>query len=281
MTETEKYLFDVHGYLVIKGALSPEEVAAANTAIDYHASQIQIRPNDLAHGSRTLQGTTGRGDLGGMLTWEKPHCEVFRQMIVHPKLSPYLGELLGPGFRLEGLGIITMEAGAEGFWFHEGGTPYDRSRNFHYTDGRMYCGMTNLAVQLTDVGPGEGGFACLPGSHKANYPCPGDIRLYEAHQERIAQIPAAAGDAILFVECLMHGALPWAGSHQRRSVIVRYNSGVIAEGLMGTYTPPPFYADLTEAQQAVISAPHYRHEFAKDQEVRAFIAARTAGQNRD
>ena len=277
MTETEKYLFDVHGYLVIKGALSPAEVVAANAAIDHHAAKIQIRPNDLAHGSKTLEGKTGRGDLSGMLTWEKPHCEVFRQMVVHPNIAPYLEELLGPGFRLEGLGIITMEEGAEGFWFHEGGTPYDRSRFYHYHNGRMYCGMTNVAVQLTDVSPGEGGFACLPGSHKANYPCPGEIRLYEAHQERFAQIPAKAGDAILFAECLMHGALPWEGKHQRRSVINRYNSGVVAEGLMGTYTQPPFYADLTEAQQAVISAPRYRHEFAKDEEVRTTIAARAKG----
>jgi len=277
MTEAEKYLFDVQGYLVIKGALSTVELAAANAAIDHHAARIQIRPNDLAHGSATLRGRTGRGDLGGMLTWEKPHCEVYRQMIVHPRLTPYLEELLGPGFRLEGLGIITMEAGAEGFWFHEGGTPFDRSRFYHYHNGRMYCGMTNIAVQLTDVKPGEGGFACLPGSHKANYPCPGEIRLYEAHQERIAQIPAQAGDAILFVECLMHGALPWAGDHQRRSVILRYNSGVVAEGLMGAYTQPPFYAELSEAQQAVISAPRYRHEFPKNREVLDLLAARQAG----
>jgi len=35
MTEAEKYLFDVHGYWVIEGALSPEAVAAANAAIDH------------------------------------------------------------------------------------------------------------------------------------------------------------------------------------------------------------------------------------------------------
>ena len=274
MTETEKYLFDVHGYLVIKGALSPEEVAAANAAIDHHANQIQLRPNDLAHGSSTLRGTTGRGDLGGMLTWGKPHCDVFRQMIVHPNIAPYLEELLGPGFRFEGMSLITMNEGAEGFWFHEGATPYDRSRNFHYHNGRMYCGLTNMAFQLTDVGPGEGGFACLPGSHKANYPCPGDIRLYEAHQDRIAQISAKAGDVILFVECLMHGTLPWSGKHQRRSLRCTYNSGVVGEGLMGVYTPPPFHAELTEAQQAAISAPRYRNELVRDQEVLIFNAAR-------
>ena len=32
MDETEKYLFEVHGYLLIKGALSPQEVVAANAA---------------------------------------------------------------------------------------------------------------------------------------------------------------------------------------------------------------------------------------------------------
>ena len=30
MTETEKYLVNVHGYIVIKGELSGEEIAAAN-----------------------------------------------------------------------------------------------------------------------------------------------------------------------------------------------------------------------------------------------------------
>ena len=271
MTETEKYLFDVHGYLVIEEVLSADEVAAANAAIDHYAGQISIRPNDLAHGSSTLVGETGRGDLGGMLTWDKPYCNVYRQMIAHPKLTPYLKELLGPGFRLEGLGIITMDKGAEGFWFHEGAEPYDRSRHYLYRNGKMYCGMTNIAVQLTNVEEGDGGFACLPGSHKSNFSCPGEIRLYHAHQNRIAQIPAQAGDVVLFVECLMHGSLPWTADYQRRSVIIRYNSGVVAESLMGNYTPPAFYSELTPEQQLVISQPSYRNELVKDQEVRDLL----------
>ena len=153
-----------------------------------------------------------------------------------------------------------MDEGAEGFWFHEGGEPLDRSRGFLYRNGRMFCGMTNIAVQLTDVGPEDGGFACLPGSHKANYPCPDEIRLYEAHQGRMVQIPAKAGDAVLFVETLMHGAIPWRAKHQRRSVILRYNHGVQGESWLGTYTPPDFYGELTSAQQAVITPPKYRGE---------------------
>ena len=260
LTDQEKYLFDVHGYVVIESALSSDQVAAANAAVDHHADQISLRPNDLARGSKTLTGSQGRGDLGGMLTWEKPYCDPFRDMMVNPNTTPHLQELLGPGFRLAGLSMITMDAGAEGFWFHEGGEPHDRSRGFQYRNGRMFTGMTNVAVQLTDVGPIDGGFACLPGSHRANFPCPDDIRLYEAYQDRIVQIPAKAGDAVLFCECLMHGSLPWVAKHQRRSVIIRYFDGVTAEGLMGTYTQPPWYDDLTDLQKTVISAPEYRKE---------------------
>ena len=260
MTQAERYLFDVHGYLVIPGALSAAEVETANAAIDRHADRISIRPNDLANGSRTLGGTQGRGDLSGMLTWERPYCEVFRDMIAHPRLVPYLQTLLGPGFRLEAISVITMDQGAEGFWFHEGGEPHDRSRGYLYRNGRMYCGMTNVAIQLTDVRAGDGGFACVPGSHKANFSCPDEIRLYHEHQERVVQVAAGAGEAVLFVETLMHGALPWVAEHQRRTVVVRYLPGVYAETVMGTYTPPPFYEELTDAQQAVISPPHHRGE---------------------
>ena len=113
MTDADKYLMDVHGYLVIKQALTPAEVDAANAAIDAHADEISIRPRDLANDSDTLGGSTGRGDLSGMLNWDKPHCDPFRDMMVHTRLTPYLEELLGPGFRLEGLGIITMDELAE------------------------------------------------------------------------------------------------------------------------------------------------------------------------
>ena len=70
MNESEKYLFDVHGYLVLENALTSAELEAANAALDAHAVRINIRPNDLARTSRTLQGSKGRGDLGGMLTWK-------------------------------------------------------------------------------------------------------------------------------------------------------------------------------------------------------------------
>ena len=41
MTDAEKYLMDVHGYLVIKQALTATQVDAANAAIDAHARRFK------------------------------------------------------------------------------------------------------------------------------------------------------------------------------------------------------------------------------------------------
>lgn len=80
MTPQQKYLFDTLGYCVLRGALSAEEVAEANAAIDRHASEAFER-NDpdvmLAKGSSTLKGNgRGRYDMGGMLGWPSPDNKV-------------------------------------------------------------------------------------------------------------------------------------------------------------------------------------------------------------
>lgn len=126
MTETEKYLFDVHSYLVIRNALTSDQLEAANAAVDAYSYEIKSRPNDLTRTSDTLQGTVGCGDLAGLLTWDKPHCCIFRELIALPSFAAYLEKLLVPGFRLEAMSAISMNEGAEGFWFHEGAEPHDR-----------------------------------------------------------------------------------------------------------------------------------------------------------
>ena len=114
-----------------------------------------------------------------------------------------------------------------------------------------------MAFQLGDVARADAGSACVPGGHGANCPCPDEIRLYHQHQDRFVRVPASAGDAILFVDSLMHGVLPWSGANQRRTAIARHLPGVMAEVIWGSYTSSPFFDEPSAAQQAVISAPHY------------------------
>ena len=255
MTDEEKFLFDLWGYLVIENVLTPDEVAAANDAIDKHTELLVNRDPGLAMASEALKGVQGRGELRqNPLTFERPWCEPFRRMLTHPRTIDIFNEILGPGFRLDhGPGLIQMTQGTEGHWLH-GGMTFDPSQYHRFDHGRMQCGLTVAAWQLTDVRAGDGGFACIPGAHKANYRPPKNILSNEYDPGCIRQLVAGAGSLIIFTEALTHGTLPWQpADRMRRSILSKYSPGFISWDSPHATCP---IADPTPEELALYEPPH-------------------------
>ena len=262
MNDEEKYLFDLNGFLVLPQVLSPEEVGRGNEAIDRHAGQMQEIDRSLARGSSALQGSSRRLDLGGMLAWERPWCELFRDLLLHPGVKPYLEGILGEGYRLDhGPGLIAMNAGCEGGVLHGGGVERNFSEAYFFKDGRIYTGLTVVEYLFADEGPGDGGVAVIPGSHKSNLPCPQRMKLWERHREHVLEVNARAGDAVIFTETLTHGTLPWTAAHQRRALLYKFSPSFLAYSRGAhTVTYPDYIQDMTDEQQAVMQAPSVRRK---------------------
>ena len=71
---------------------------------------------------------------------------------------------------------------------------------YRYQDGLMRNGLTVITFFLTDAAEGDGGFACVPGSHKSNYLdlLPPDVRNYERPAPYVLQPAVEAGAALIF-----------------------------------------------------------------------------------
>src|SRR5690242_4674515 len=98
MTDQERYLFDLRGFLVVEGLLGEPELAACNEALDRHRELIRPRPleQSLSGSSEPLKGEQGRLEITrNLLSLEKPWCEPFRRLLVLPEIVPYLTELIG------------------------------------------------------------------------------------------------------------------------------------------------------------------------------------------
>ena len=150
-----------------------------------------------------------------------------------------------------------MTEGAEGCVLHGGGTLVHK-HTYRYVNGRMWNNLIGVCYQLADVNPGDGGFVCIPGSHKANFDTPADVLTMEYDFGCYHHVAMKAGDTLIFTEGLTHGTLPWKGKHERRTLLYRYAAGsfVNAKGMNRLEEYCPFYDELTPLQQAIMEPPY-------------------------
>jgi ectoine hydroxylase-related dioxygenase (phytanoyl-CoA dioxygenase family) len=234
-TEAERYLFDLDGYIVVRQALTPTEVGALNNAVDRLPPETRGDRSSHAHSgfvASAANGTSRANDTAsregglGMLDWGPE----FRALVGHRRLVPYLAALLGDNFRLDHhYAVFQRDLGAAGVPnpLHNGAVPFDPSSYYLVREGRIYNGMIVVSIAITDAPADAGGFCCIPGSHKSNFPLPAALRDLEGARSIIRQVPLQAGDALLFTEALTHGALAWRGATERRALLFKYCSGHI------------------------------------------------------
>ena len=238
MDEVERYLFDVRGYLVVENVLSAGEVDELNALID---SQGLPGPDLDTMGAR----------FGGFLEWDEAFCT----LLDHERIMPYLKTILGDGFRLDHYYGIYMRAGTERLRLHGGATPYDPPEFYHYNNGQMFNGLTVVSWNLSASGPGLGGFCGVPGSHKANFPCPDGIRVAHDAHEAVVVPEAPAGSVVIFTEALTHGTVEWAAEFHRRSLLYKYSPG--QQSWSAKYAQAPQTVALTERQKILFEKPYF------------------------
>jgi hypothetical protein len=113
MNDREKFLFDLQGFLKVEGFLSADEVRAFNDAFDANSESRVDDPNH--HPEGNTYGPKRRGMFTGMLTWDQPHCQPFRDLLAHPKSIPYLNTLFGRGWKMDHAPfMLTGGRGTEG-----------------------------------------------------------------------------------------------------------------------------------------------------------------------
>ena len=273
MSKAQKYLFDLNGFIVIRNVFDSDFIKQANAAIDAHTDRLYERTGQLRtsglYGRESPElagdGTTGRMDLGGMLGWAQPHCEPFRALLCHPTVAQVLTTLLGVGYRLDHSPLmIAQEKGAEGHTLH-GGAVTEAGEPawplaYEFRHGAMRNQLLTVCMQLADAPKGAGGFCCVPGSHKANFPVPpalADLADPELN-EYVVQPAIHPGDVLVFSEATLHGTLPWAAEHQRRTVIYRFApaGSAYGRGYLPDW-PEEALEGMSDAQKAVLEPPYH------------------------
>jgi hypothetical protein len=231
-TKLDDYLFDLRGYLHLKNAVSPADVAAMNRTLDEFPKIKQNEWHGYVHRENIPQSR------GVCLQQIYEAGAVFEKLIDHPSwvnlLKRYVGgegsfdHHHGPLFIDENFACVRGPHEAIGM--HSGNAECNKKLQYHYQCGKFMCGQINILISLTDIGPGDGGTMLIPGSHKANFRHPTAEGLSWDTKNNMEGIDGAievymkAGDALLFVDAITHGAAERKNPGERRMVVYRYGS---------------------------------------------------------
>ena len=254
----EFYFWDLNGYLVLPGVMDEEWLEEANAAIDKFEDRIVVG-EELARGSQSLAGT-GRPLLGGLLELPDPYNKPFRRMIANPAVEHRLNWIGASGGRCGGPTAFCSVLGGSGHSLHSNNEPLYPPMGYVFQNGRSYDQAITVAFQLRDVEPDLGGFACVPGSHKAFYPMPPGIRTCDDDMGLVVQPVMKAGDVLFFGDgATTHGATAWKNPIPRRGLLIKYTSRNFHRSGGDMVHPEnrwgDLVADMTDEQIAVMRGP--------------------------
>lgn len=233
-TEMERYLFDLNGYLVIPNALSTADLAACNATLD----AVRDFVGEGWHGHVRLHNDPARQE-GLMLQQMYEAGPVWEKLIDHPnwfaKAVHFIGAddpenfdgYHGPAFIDEC--FATIRGPGQALRLHSGGHLGTIRTQYRFHAGKFHCGQVNVLVALNDIGPGDGATMVIPGSHKSNLRHPQTVAVDKRDEQTsvdgiagAVEVHLKAGDALLFVDAIMHGSARRVNPGERRMTVYRY-----------------------------------------------------------
>jgi hypothetical protein len=182
VSDLDRYMFDLQGYIVIKGAVSAEELAAMNAAHDaenaHRGRELGLPASEAAammrddvdslEGKERQQGFAVHGSKG------VGYDPAFDCLIAHQSWADHVRDFTNGDDtvmtpcgavqnRWPGQGSGVHHSGLDCFAFHPTGDA-DGSQK----EGDFRSSMVSVILALNDCPLGGGGTALVPGSHKSN-----------------------------------------------------------------------------------------------------------------
>ncbi|MCX5659937.1 MAG: hypothetical protein NTW19_09475 [Planctomycetota bacterium] len=222
MTDEQKYLFDLKGWLLFPGLLNDAQLAP----IREHLLRFMADKASLPEEQRDVFGGAAQ------------------VLLDHPVIVSVLNEILSHqtvaseelyGFRIDHSALFHRKPGSDTFNPHGGGGLVNFAGNSHHYQimpGKIFSGLTRVVWEINGV-PAGGGTMLLSGSHKTAFPRPEslsgrDSALWEKYT-------CPPGSLLIFTESLCHTGTLWESEVERLATFTCYNT---MGSRWGRGTPP-------------------------------------------
>lgn len=257
------YLFDLNGYLIIKGAVEQSDLDEMNRWVDAHWDYVDAKRRSTLEEDGVWIGNVETHTYSGMDGCNFQNIveggPAFEKLITHPSWIKHIKRWVNP---INGLSIhenLLNVRGSGGYiGIHSGGAfPISYMTFRQANTGEWMVGQVNVITALQDIDPGDGPTTIVPGSHKSAMRHPKlleDVYRSDAaagEQVGMTELYLKAGDTLLFTDAITHGSAARSNPGFRRMVLYRYSPAFIRTRF--EYVPgEDFLARLTDEQRKII-----------------------------
>lgn len=221
MTDEQRLFFETNGYLVLPGALGPEELARVRAAAD--RAEATWRADPARPGLRKPNLEQVQAPI--------EYDDLFLDLMEHPRVFPLVREILGDDVAMidNDYYLSPPRSATHAPWHRDVGM-----RGVYHPRSVL---MVKVFWLLNDVAPDGGATAVLPGSHRFpdgfQVPRPENPAAMPNH----VRMAFPAGTAWFFNGRLCHAALDNESDTPRRVLI--YNYGHFWMKVWPGYEPSP------------------------------------------
>jgi hypothetical protein len=205
LTEREKVLFDLKGFLLFPAVLSDAEMAP----LKQQCEKLHADPDSLSPAERCLPGGAAA------------------ELIDHPAVERVLHAVIDDDtekLRCENCFLSWRERGDshKGWDPHAGGKSVNPNYSYQYHDDKIHAGMTRVVWELNGVEKGKGGTELIPGSHKSNYRK--KLNIFDERDSGVWEsYECPPGSLLIFSEAVRHSSCPWDQNDPRMALFFCYN----------------------------------------------------------
>ncbi len=256
------YLFDLHGYIVLKGGIARRDLDEMNQWVDDHWSYVE---------GRRRQGNAQGEWIGHVETHTYSDADgcnfqnivegapVFRRLIDYSAWVGHCRRWINP---VNGISIhenLLNVRGRGGYiGIHCGGALPICYLTFRQENtGEWMVGQINVIGALRDIGPGDGATTLIPGSHKSAMRHPKLLeQTYRSddaagNQFGMKELYLEAGDVLMLTDAITHGSAARTNDGYRRITLYRYSPRYLRSRFH--YVPSvELLESLSEEQGAII-----------------------------
>lgn len=243
MDDKQRYLFDLQGYIVLKNVLPAAQIKRYGEILDTLESCEQLPDHVIESKPRT--------DRELYLSNIVEASPEFHALIDVPEVIDVIREVSLGLFRLNHAYAIYHWKDAV-TPLHMAGTPIHPKASYTAKNGQIFSLLNKAVFPIANHDVGDGCFAIVPGSHKAEFerPFPDDDPM---NHPALVPVPAEPGDAIIFTEAATHGSYKNISGRCRQTLYYCYSVGYMPDWTkLGLSFSDGLHEQVNEAQAEIL-----------------------------